>query len=112
MGGTVAEINHLFDQAETADLDERTAYMSELAKRIRKWDGTRFESLVRTTLQGGELDITGWKVIAVKAVMIITIERNLTLSFRHGDKVTTIVKYPKTEPMIEKFAEAIAKGAW
>ena len=48
VGGTVSELDQLFERAENAELEDRKALMSDIAKRIRKWDKARFEALVRS----------------------------------------------------------------
>jgi hypothetical protein len=75
-------------------------------------DYHRFVDLLVVTLEDGTLDITGWNRVAIRAALVVCSERDLSISFKNGDRVTIPITYPKEGPLLDLFVESIFTGVW
>ncbi|MFW9850541.1 MAG: hypothetical protein ACFFF4_15525 [Candidatus Thorarchaeota archaeon] len=102
----------LFDEWEAADEDRRKAIVVEIAKILTLDDYHHFSDILASSLKEGTLDVTGWSRAAVKAALVVCSEKNLSVSFKYGDRTVAPVAYPKEGPMLEMFVNAIMTGEW
>ncbi len=92
--------------------NERMQAILKLGVSLANNDYHRFVDLLVATLEDGTLDTTGWNRLAIKAALVVCSERNLSVSFKNGERVTSPVTYPKEGPLLDLFVESIFTGVW
>ena len=102
----------LFDEWEAADEDRRKSIVSEIAQRLTLEEYHHFADILASHMKEGILDVTGWTREAVKAALVVCSEKNLSVSFKNGERTVAPVTYPKEGPMLEMFVNAIMTGEW
>jgi hypothetical protein len=108
-----ASVESLFSRADGASELEKMRIMQRLGQMVKYEHTKLYEGLVREVLNNPieiELDIEGWRVTPLKIVLLVAKEREIYLSLKNGERLTTIVRYPKTEAMVKEFARAIVQG--
>lgn len=99
-------------QLASLDRNERMQAILKLGVSLADTDYHRFVDLLVATLEDGILDITGWNRISIKAALVVCSERDLSVSFKNGERVTSPVTYPKEGPLLDLFVESIFTGVW
>jgi len=93
------------------DFDDRLVRVQTLGRIISKVNSVQFENLVRKSILSGVVDVTGWTLEAVKALLKVCAEEELRITIKDGTRYFMPVRYPKGS-MMESLAEAIVTGEW
>ncbi|MHA2135476.1 MAG: hypothetical protein ACXAEN_22695 [Candidatus Thorarchaeota archaeon] len=105
-----SEVQALLEKAQKADISEKERLVLELG-RLVKWDESRaFKALVREVLTHDDWDTTRWRVIAVKILIEVAMEKDIPLKLKNGTRQTQILKYPASEAMVSQFARDLVHG--
>ena len=107
--GSVKELIH---EWEAASDNERHRIVDEIGRELTLDDYHLFADVLAESLKPGTLDVTGWTREAVKAALVVCSEKNLSVTFRNGERSIAPVSYPKEGPMLEMFINAILTGEW
>lgn len=102
----------VYSRLASLDHNERMQAILKLGASLADKDYHRFVDLLVATLEDGTLDMTGWNRIAIRAALVVCSERNLSVSFKNGERVTSPVTYPKEGPLLDLFVESIFSGVW
>ncbi len=102
----------LFFEWDSADEGRRSAIVDQIARTLTLYDYHLFADILASSIKEGTLEVTGWTREAVKAALTVCAERNLSVSFKNGDRTVAPVAYPKEGPMLEMFVNAIMTGEW
>ncbi len=102
----------VYSQHASLDRNERMQAILKLGVSLASKDYGGFVDLLVATLEDGTLETTGWNRIAIKAALVVCSERNLSVLFKNGERVTSPVTYPKVGPLLDLFAESIFTGVW
>jgi hypothetical protein len=93
------------------EFDDKRIRVETLGRIISKVNRVQFEQLIRTSIISGVVDITGWTLEGVKALLTVCAEEELRITIKEATRYFMPVRYPKG-PMIESLAEAIVSGKW
>ena len=93
------------------EFDDKRIRVETLGRIISKVNRAQFEQLIRTSIISGVVDITGWTLEGVKALLTVCAEEELRITIKEATRYFMPVQYPKG-PMIESLAEAIVSGEW
>ncbi len=93
------------------EFDDKRIRVETLGRIISKVNRAQFEQLIRTSIISGVVDITGWTLEGVKALLTVSAEEELRITIKEATRYFMPVRYPKG-PMIESLAEAIVSGEW
>ncbi len=93
------------------EFDDKRIRVETLGRIISKVNRAQFEQLIRTSIISGVVDITGWTLEGVKALLTVCAEEELRITIKETTRYFMPVRYSKG-PMIESFAEAIVSGEW
>ncbi len=93
------------------EFDDKRIRVETLGRIISKVNRVQFEQLIRTSIISGVVDITGWTLEGVKALLSVCAEEELRITIKDATRYFMPVRYPKG-PMIESLAEAIVSGEW
>ncbi|TET11600.1 MAG: hypothetical protein E3J86_02470 [Candidatus Thorarchaeota archaeon] len=93
------------------EFDDKRIRVETLGRIISKVNRAQFEQLIRTSIISGVVDITGWTLEGVKALLTECAEEELRITIKEATRYFMPVRYPKG-PMIESLAEAIVSGEW
>ncbi|MGD2072225.1 MAG: hypothetical protein PVG65_01905 [Candidatus Thorarchaeota archaeon] len=96
---------------EGLDLNVGLMQIEQLGKIVTKKQSQRFEQLVRKYVKSGVIDVTGWSIEAVRALLLVCREKGLTITFKTGERYSTPVKYPDG-PLFEILVKSIMTGKW
>lgn len=112
MGEGIDRASTLFIEWEEADEERRSTIVDQIARSLTLDDYHLFADILASSIKEGTLEVTGWTREAVKAALTVCSERNLSVSFKNGDRTVAPVAYPKEGPMLEMFVNAIMTGEW
>jgi len=93
------------------EFDDKRIRVETLGRIISKVNRAQFVQLIRTSIISGVVDITGWTLEGVKALLTVCAEEELRITVKDATQYFMPVRYPKG-PMIESLAEAIVSGEW
>ncbi len=93
------------------EFDDKRVRVETLGRIISKVNRVQFEQLIRTSIISGVVDITGWTLEGVKALLSVCAEEELRITIKEATRYFMPVRYPKG-PMIESLAKAIVSGEW
>lgn len=93
------------------EFDDKRVRVETLGRIISKVNRAQFEQLIRTSIISGVVDITGWTLEGVKALLSVCAEEELRITIKDATRYFMPVRYTKG-PMIESLAEAIVSGEW
>ncbi|MGY5863300.1 MAG: hypothetical protein RTV41_01745 [Candidatus Thorarchaeota archaeon] len=93
------------------EFDDKRIRVQTLGRIISKVNRVQFENLARKSIVSGVVDITGWTLEGVKALLKVCAEGELRVTIKDGTRYFMPVRYPKG-PMMESLAEAIVSGEW
>ena len=93
------------------EFDDKRIRVQTLGRIISKVNRAQFEQLIRTSITSGVVDITGWTLEGVKALLTICAEKELRVTIKDETRYFMPVRYPKG-PMMESLANAIVSGEW
>ncbi len=93
------------------EFDDKRVRVETLGRIISKVNRAQFEQLIRTSIISGVVDITGWTLEGVKALLTVCAEEELRITIKEATRYFMPVRYPNG-PMIESLAEAIVSGEW
>ena len=91
------------------DDDNDKVRIESLGKFVNEQNRDQFERILRERTWNGAIDITGWTLDAVKALIIVCADKNLSITIKHGSRYFMPICFPKRR-MLESFAEAIIEG--
>jgi hypothetical protein len=94
--------------SETDDNIERVR-IEALGRVVNIQNRAHFERILRERNWSGAIDITGWTLDAVKALVVVCADRNLSITIKHGSRYFMPIRFPKKR-MLDSFAEAIIEG--
>lgn len=80
-----------------------------LGRVINNCNFRRFKEMIRRNVKRGLVDITGWTVHAVEALLTVCLEENLYLSLKREMRYFMLSSNPKA-PNIPLVAKAICEG--
>jgi hypothetical protein len=75
--------------------DERMTRIHFLGSHVTPSNSNKFRELVALSVESGTVDITSWTVEAVRVLLLVARERNLTITLKNGTRYSTPVKYPE-----------------
>ena len=93
------------------DTKNRKIRVESLGRIVKQIQRPHFEKLIRESITSGVVDITGWTIEAVRALLKICAEGNLRVTLKDGTRYFMPVRYPKGH-MLESLANAIVSGDW
>ncbi|MFW9808897.1 MAG: hypothetical protein ACFFE6_05890 [Candidatus Thorarchaeota archaeon] len=93
------------------ELDEKLIRVQTLGRIISRINRVQFEQLIRMSIKSGVVDVTGWTVEGVKALLTVCAEDNLRITLKDDTRYFMPVRYPKG-PLMESLAAAIVTGEW
>ncbi len=93
------------------EFDDKRIRVETLGRIISKVNRSQFEQLIHISIISGVVDITGWTLEGVKALLTVCAEEELRITIKEATRYFMPVRYPKG-PMIESLAEAIVSGEW
>jgi len=91
------------------DVDSNRLRIEALGKVVNERNRDHFERILRDRRWNGAIDITDWTLDAVKALVIVCADKNLSITIKHGSRYFMPIRFPKRR-MLESFAEAIIEG--
>jgi hypothetical protein len=93
------------------DIDDDTdrVRIEALGRVVNEQNRNHFERILRERTWSGAIDITDWTLDAVKALVIVCADKNLSITIKHGSRYFMPIRFPKRR-MLESFAEAIVEG--
>jgi hypothetical protein len=62
--------------------------------------------MLRESSWSGVIDISGWTLDAVKALVTVCAEENFTITIKHGSRYFMPIRFPKG-PLLDSFAESL-----
>ncbi|MHA2066634.1 MAG: hypothetical protein ACXABY_19855 [Candidatus Thorarchaeota archaeon] len=89
--------------------NEQLQRLERLGVAVTPSQALLFAELVRSTIPSGVVNISDWTFDAVRTLLIVCKERNLSITLKNGDRYTTPVRYPDG-PMLDSLAQAILDG--
>ncbi|MFW9793766.1 MAG: hypothetical protein ACFFEE_05680 [Candidatus Thorarchaeota archaeon] len=93
------------------EVDDKLIRVQTLGRIISRINRVQFEQLLRNSIKSGVVDITGWTLEGVKALLTVCAEDNLRITLKDETRYFMPVRYPKGL-MMESLAEAIVTGEW
>jgi len=93
------------------EFDDKRIRVQTLGRIISKVNRAQFEQLIRTSIISGVVDITGWTLEGVKALLTVCAEEELRITIKDETRYFMPIRYPKGT-MIESLAKAIVSGEW
>ena len=97
------------DLFQPEESDDSKTRMESLGLFVNEQNRSQFERMLRETKWSGVIDISGWTVDAVKALVTVCADENLSISMKHGSRYFMPIRYPK-RPLLDSFAESIVSG--
>jgi 1,4-dihydroxy-2-naphthoyl-CoA synthase len=94
-----------------SETDEKLIRVQTLGRIISRMNRVQFEQLIRISIKSGIVDVTGWTVEGVKALLTVCAEDNLRITLKDDTRYFMPVRYPKG-PLLESLAVAIVTGEW
>ncbi|MFW9843043.1 MAG: hypothetical protein ACFFEV_00530 [Candidatus Thorarchaeota archaeon] len=91
------------------DDDTEKLRIEALGRVVNVKNRDHFERILQERTWTGAIDITGWTLDAVKALVVVCADRNLSITIKHGSRYFMPIRFPKKR-MLESFAEAIIEG--
>jgi hypothetical protein len=88
---------------------DRKTRMESLGRVVNGQNRSQFERMLRETKWSGVIDISEWTTDAVKALVTVCADENLSITIKNGSRYFMPIRFPK-KPMLESFAEAIVSG--
>ena len=89
--------------------DDNKVRMESLGLFVNEQNRPQFERMLRETTWSGVIDISGWTVDAVKALVTVCADENLSITMKHGSRYFMPIRFPK-RPLLDSFAESIVSG--
>jgi len=89
--------------------DTEKLRIEALGRVVNEQNRDHFERILRERPWSGAIDITGWTLDAVKALVVVCADKNLSTTIKHGSRYFMPIRFPKKR-MLESFAEAIIEG--
>jgi len=89
--------------------DDNKVSMESLGLFVNEQNRLQFERMLRETTWSGVIDITGWTIDAVKALVTVCADENLPITIKHGSRYFMPIRFPK-KPLLDSFAESIILG--
>ena len=89
--------------------DENKIRIESLGRIVNAQNRDQFERILRERTWSGAIDITGWTLDAVTALVIVCADEKLSITIKHGNRYFMPIRFPKRR-MLESFAEAIIAG--
>ena len=83
--------------------------MESLGLFVNEENRFQFERMLSKTTLSGVIDISGWTIDAVKALVTVCAEKNLSITIKHGSRYFMPIRFPK-RPLLDSFAESIVSG--
>lgn len=93
-------------EEESAD---RNIRMESLGLFVNEQNRPQFERMLRETKWSGVIDISGWTLDAVKALVTVYADEKQTITIKHGFRYFMPIRFPK-RPLLDSFAESIISG--
>jgi len=112
MNNESGSVEELFLSWEGTDAEGRQQIVDQIGRRLTLERYHLFADILAETIKTGTLDVTGWTREAVKAALVVCSEKDLSVTFKNGDRTVAPVSYPKEGPMLEMFVNAIVTGEW
>lgn len=100
-------IPNLFHPEE--ENDDNQVRMESLGLFVNEQNRPQFERMLRETKWSSVIDISGWTIDAVKALVTICADENLSITIKHGSRYFMPIRFPK-RPLLDSFAESIVSG--
>jgi hypothetical protein len=94
---------------EEAENDDNKVRIEALGRVVNKQNRGQFERILQERTWSGTIDITGWTLDAVTALVIVCANQKLSITIKHGNRYFMPIRFPKRR-MLESFAEAIIAG--
>jgi len=89
--------------------DDSKIRIESLGLFVNEQNRPQFERMLRETTWSGVIDISGWTIDAVKALVTVCADENLSVTIKQGARYFMPVRYPK-RPLLDSFAESIVSG--
>ena len=89
--------------------DDEKIRIESLGRVVNELNRDQFERILRERTWSGAIDITGWTLDAVTALVVVCADKKLSITIKHGSRYFMPISFPKRR-MLESFAEAIIKG--
>ena len=89
--------------------DDNKVRIESLGLFVNEQNRPRFERMLRETTWSGVIDISGWTIDAVKALVTVCADENLSITIKHGSRYFMPIRFPK-RPLLDSFAESIVSG--
>lgn len=89
--------------------DDNKIRMESLGLFVNEQNRPKFERMLRETKWSGVIDISRWTSDAVKALVTICADENLSITIKRGSRYFMPIRYPK-RPLLDSFAESIISG--
>ena len=89
--------------------DDSKTRMESLGLFVNEQNRPQFERMMKETMWSGTIDITGWTIDAVKALVTVCADENRSITMKHGSRYFMPIRYPK-RPLLDSFAESIVSG--
>lgn len=102
----------LFKEAKTANEERRREIALQLGCEVRSSRLEQFVSLLKTVELTGTINVTGWQRHSVKALLELCRDSNSHTTLRYDDRFLSPVTLPRSEPLLEKFVDAVMTGEW
>lgn len=93
------------------EFDDKRIRVQTLGRIISKVNRAQFEQIIRTSIISGVVDITGWSLEGVKALLTVCAEEELRITIKDETRYFMPVRYPKGA-MMDSLANAIVSGEW
>ena len=94
---------------EAVENDDNKVRIEALGRVVNTQNRDQFERILRERTWSGAIDITGWTLDAVTALVIVCADQKLSITIKHGNRYFMPIRFPKRR-MLESFAEAIIEG--
>jgi len=91
------------------DNDDDKIRIESLGRVVNELNRDQFERILRERTWSGAIDITGWTLDAVTALVVVCADKKLSITIKHGSRYFMPIIFPKKR-MLESFAEAIIEG--
>jgi hypothetical protein len=83
--------------------------MESLGLFVNNQNRPQFERMLQETKWSGVIDISGWTSAAVKALITVCADENLSITMKRGSRYFMPIRFPK-KPLLDSFAESIISG--
>ncbi|MDF1539679.1 MAG: hypothetical protein P1Q69_12335 [Candidatus Thorarchaeota archaeon] len=112
MNDVRGSVEDFLSKWEEADEIERHEIVDQIGRRLTVEYYHLFADILADSIKTGTLDVTGWTREAVKAALVVCSEKNLSVTFKNGNRTVAPVSYPREGLMLEMFVNAIMTGVW